>query len=115
KGDLRRLSTTPYVAWSVIAGQSAANDSRVTLDYLLSFRPDKISDPYVLALVCNAVLALDPSGKEAQPYLQRLESMKQQTPDGKQVFWQQGAGARTTFYGGGHSGAVEPTSLAALA
>jgi uncharacterized protein YfaS (alpha-2-macroglobulin family) len=121
RGDLARLSTTAYVAWAIYhpAGMHGypkpREISQPTLDYLLSFRPEKIDDAYVLALVCNALLAIDPSGKEAQLYLHRLDAMKQSADGGKKVFWQQKAGARTTFYGGGQSGAVETTSLAALA
>jgi hypothetical protein len=113
--EIARLSTTAYIAWAVYAGQKSSSDGRATLDYLLTFRPERIDDPYVLALVCNALLALSPSGEGAQPYLERLDGLKQQTVDGKQVFWQQKADTRTTFYGGGHGGAVETTALAALA
>src|SRR5262249_10058115 len=43
------------------------------------------------------------------------EALRKVTPDGKQVYWQQSASARTTFYGRGQSGQVETTALAALA
>jgi hypothetical protein len=114
RGELARLSTTAYIAWAVFGGQNPSSDSRVTADYLLSFEPERISDPYVLALVCNALIAIKPSGVSVEPYLQHLEGMRQEL-DGKKLFWQQKVGSRTTFYGGGHSGAVETTSLAVLA
>jgi uncharacterized protein YfaS (alpha-2-macroglobulin family) len=68
--------------------------------------------------VCNALLALSPADElpaQVRLYLDRLEDLRKTTPDGKQVYWQQPAGARTTFHGHGQSGQVETTALAALA
>jgi alpha-2-macroglobulin-like protein len=112
--EQRRLATTAYVAWAVFAGGKAANESTKTLDYLLTHPPAKITDPHVLALVCNALLALDPNRREAGPYLDRLESLKKTEGD-KHAYWEQPAGERTTFYGAGPSGRIETTALAALA
>jgi hypothetical protein len=114
-GDIARLSTTAYIAWAVYGGPEKFFEVDTTRNYLMSFWPEKIDDPYVLALVCNALLALEPAGFNAGPYLERLESMKQVADGGKKGFWQQKADSRTTFYGGGQSGAVETTSLAVLA
>jgi uncharacterized protein YfaS (alpha-2-macroglobulin family) len=86
-----------------------------TVDYLLSFKPDRIEDPHVLALVTNALIQSGVTSQPWAPYLERLESLKQSAPDGKRVWWQQKSGGRTTFYGSGTSGAVETTALAALA
>jgi uncharacterized protein YfaS (alpha-2-macroglobulin family) len=104
---------TAYVAWAVFQDAETRKVGGSTLAYLLSRRPETISDPYTLALVCNALLALDPQGATAGPYLERLESMKQS--DGKMTWWQQGAGGETMFYGRGQSGDVETTALAVLA
>src|SRR5262249_40684097 len=76
--------------------------------------PEKITDPHTLALVANALL-IEPPKEFAQPYLDRLESMKRTSDDGKLCYWEQPAGGRTTFYGAGRSGSVETTALAALA
>ncbi|MBY0524859.1 MAG: hypothetical protein K2R98_15750 [Gemmataceae bacterium] len=113
--DLPRYSTTAYIGWAVFAGKP--NDPRAvaTLKYLTSVQPEKINDPYVLALVANALNALDATGNAAAPYLARLDSLKQSSDDGKFVWWQQDANSRTTFYGSGTSGQVETTALAALA
>src|SRR5262249_46548835 len=113
-GDLARLSTTAYVAWAAFRGQGDFNND-LTVDYLLSFRPQRIDDPYVLALVCNALLRSGYTSQPWVPYLERLEKLKHASPDGKRVWWQQNLGGRTTFYGSGMSGAVETTALAALA
>jgi uncharacterized protein YfaS (alpha-2-macroglobulin family) len=87
----------------------------VTQDYLLAHRPEKIDDPHVLALVCNALLAIDPKSKEVKPYLDHLKSMKKTSDDQRRVWWEQPATGRTTFYGSGKSGSIETTALAALA
>jgi hypothetical protein len=121
ESDGARLSTTAYIAWAVF-GASAREErvrlgdqARVTQDYLLSHRPETITDPHVLALVCNALLALDPEGREVQAYLDQLDSLKRTSEDGKRVWWEQAASAHTTFYGSGRAGRVETTALAALA
>jgi alpha-2-macroglobulin-like protein len=110
-----RLATTAYVAWAVFARGAAADQSRPTLDYLRAHRPEAIQDAHVLALVCNALLALGPQGRETGPYLDRLEALRRTGDTSSQCWWEQAAGARTTFYGAGRSGSIETTALAALA
>jgi hypothetical protein len=114
-GDEARLRATAYIAWAVFAGKDAAKEARETRAYLLSHKPEKIADPYVLALVSNALLAIDPEDREIPAYLDRLVSLRQTAPDGKHVFWTQPAHGRTAFYGAGRSGSIETTALAALA
>jgi hypothetical protein len=120
------LATTAYIAWAVYGaslpspgtpgeGSGVRDDARVTQDYLLAHRPEKIDDPHVLALVCNALLAIDPKSKEVKAYLDRLESLKKTSDDARRVWWEQPATGRTTFYGSGKSGSIETTALAALA
>jgi uncharacterized protein YfaS (alpha-2-macroglobulin family) len=110
------LSTTAYIAWSVFRGGDAdAVKARATLDYLLRHDPAAIDDPYALALVIHAILAIQPDASQARPYLQRLEAMSRRSEDGKLAWWDSGAGRRTLFYGAGESGSIETTALAALA
>jgi hypothetical protein len=108
-----RLATTAYIAWSVFPRGAAANERSQTRDYLLAHTPESIRNPHVLALVCNALLALDSDA--AIPYLDRLDSLKRTSEDDKLAWWEQPEGARTTFYGAGRSGHVETTALAVLA
>jgi hypothetical protein len=110
-----RLGTTAYVAWAVFAGGKAPQQASATLDFLLAHPPARIKDPYELALVCNALLALEPTGREAGPYLDRLAALKQTDKGGQFAFWEQPHGARTAFYSAGQGGQVETTALAALA
>jgi hypothetical protein len=107
-----RLATTAYVAWAVFA-HGNADGPRQTLDYMLTHTPESIRDPHVLALVCNALRAIDPAA--AVPYLDRLDALKRGSEDGRLAWWEQPEGARTTFYAAGRSARVETTALAALA
>jgi uncharacterized protein YfaS (alpha-2-macroglobulin family) len=83
--------------------------------YLQSHAPQTIDDAYVLALVANALVSLDPQGGAARPYLARLCELKRASADGKRAWWTQESNGRTIFYGAGHSGQVETTALSALA
>ena len=113
-GGYGRLSATAYLAWAIVQSGDAQADWLATRQYLLTHRPETIDDPYVLALVANALLALYPAGTDSAPYLDRLESLKKTSADGKLAWWDSPAG-RTMFYGAGRSGGIETTSLAALA
>ncbi len=115
RGDLATLSTTAYVAWAVYRNSPSRADAAATLDYLLSHRPESIDDPYLLALVCNALFAMDASGGFAQDYVARLDDIKRTSDDLKTIWWEQGKGQRTAFYGSGRSGSIETTALASLA
>jgi uncharacterized protein YfaS (alpha-2-macroglobulin family) len=113
-GADNRLTATAYVAWAVFDNNAAAKEANLTLDYLLRRKPADISDPYTLALVANALLALDSTGTRAGPYLDRLETLKR-TDGGRFAWWQRAADERTIFYGAGASADVETTALTALA
>ena len=113
--DLARLSTTAYIAWSVLQRSDAATEIASTRQFLLRHQAGAIDDPHTLALVSNALLAYDPAGQDARPYLERLEALKRSSADGKRIWWQQGTEGHTTFYGSGRAGRVETTALACLA
>jgi uncharacterized protein YfaS (alpha-2-macroglobulin family) len=107
------LATTAYVARAVF-GNGHNEGRELTRNYLLAQSPATIDDPYTLALVADALLAMDVQGPAA-PYLERLEAMKRPSADGRQAWWEQSPGWHTTFYGGGQGGSVETTALATLA
>jgi hypothetical protein len=113
-GDRARLSTTAYIAWAVFGGNPSSEADR-TRAYLRSHDPQTLDDPYVLALIANALLAIEPGTGEARRYLDRLLALKHSTGDRKHVWWDQRPGDWTTFYGAGKSGSVETTALAMLA
>jgi hypothetical protein len=110
-----RLATTAYIAWAVFGHNKSEANPAPTRDFLLKHTADSIRDPHVVALMANALLALDSQGQSVAPYLDRLEALKHTREDGKQTWWQQPNGARTTFYGSGRSGSIETTALATLA
>jgi hypothetical protein len=117
---LARLGTTAYIAWAVYGSDATGatrNGAMTTLAWLVAHEPASIDDPYVLALVANAITAINSSGNAARPYRERLESLKKTSADGKLAWWatdRPGRG-RTLFYGGGVGGQIETTALAALA
>ena len=124
---LARLAATAYIAWAVFNSHSTAfpGEEHVTRDYLLAHDPATIKDPYVLALVANALLEMKGrylqkdqaawDNREEVPYLAHLNSLKRTSADGKLIWWEQPADARTSFYGSGTSGSIETTALAAFA
>jgi hypothetical protein len=113
--DLAQLSTTAYIAWAVLSSPEARGEAKSTLDYLRAHKPEAISDPHVLALVCNALFAIDPTGTDVDAYRDRLDGLKRMSEDGQLIWWELPAQVRTTFYGAGQSGSIETTALAALA
>jgi uncharacterized protein YfaS (alpha-2-macroglobulin family) len=113
--DQARLATTAYIAWAVFASQTDRGSAQTTLDYLRSTSAEDIRDPYVLAMVANAISVIDRRAAAAGPYLDRLEQLKQLSPDGQLAWWGAPQDGRTIFFGGGRSGQVETTALAALA
>ncbi|HEV3078950.1 MAG TPA: alpha-2-macroglobulin family protein, partial [Gemmataceae bacterium] len=113
--ELARLAATAYIAWAVFDSGAASGEAGMTLDCLLAHQPATIRDPYVLALVANALLAMHADGREAQPYLARLDLLKHTSVNGKLTWWEQPAHARTSFYGSGTSGSIETTAVAVLA
>jgi hypothetical protein len=128
----QKLAATAYIGWAVYSSpappggdvltlQSGSGPSRVnspaelTRRFLLQHQPGTISDPYVLALICNALVATGADALKVKPYLDRLDSLRKKSKDEKSVWWEQPAGARTQFYGAGRGGKVEATAMAVLA
>ncbi len=107
------LRGTAYVAWAVFADNPAG--AMATREFLLTTKPEAITDPYVIALVANALLAIDPNDSAVTPYLERLEALKRTSEDGRRVWWQLAPNCATSFYGTGESGDVETTAMAVLA
>ena len=115
RGADPNLATTAYVAWAVYGKNPNPFEAAPTLAYLRKQQPDRIQDPYIVAVLANALLAIDPTGQQASPALNRLEQLKQSSPDGKLVWWDQPANSRTAFCSAGRSSSIETTALATLA
>ncbi|MFO0811133.1 MAG: MG2 domain-containing protein [Gemmataceae bacterium] len=108
------LRTTAYVAWAVFGAGTDA-DPTPTREFLLRHPPETIADSNLLALVCNALLAMDAKHPATAAYLSRLDALKRSSDDGKLTWYSQPPGTRTQFYGAGQSASIETTALAALA
>jgi uncharacterized protein YfaS (alpha-2-macroglobulin family) len=114
-GD-QRLPVTAYIAWSLVeAGFGDEPGTQKGLAYVRENQA-KAEDPYVLALVANALVAADvqngekPTAATLQA-LDRLAGMAVQ--DGNSAYWPSGV---ATFMGAeGQTGSIETTALAALA
>lgn len=115
RGADPRLATTAYVAWSVYGSTQNRAEALSTLDYLRRQPVDRMEDPYILAVLANAMVSMDRYGPATGTVLRRLASLRQISADGKQAWWAQPEGGRTAFYGAGNGGSVETTALAALA
>jgi hypothetical protein len=113
--DMAKLSATAYIAWAVFSGAGTTADIGTTAQFLLAHRPESIDDPYILALIANALQAMDTGGRDALPYLERLDSLKKEADGDRYYYWEQPANSRTAFYGAGRSGSVETTAVATLA
>jgi hypothetical protein len=105
------LPVTAYVVWTLIeAGYEDEQATRRGLDYVADHL-EEAEDPYVLALIANALVADSPDSPLAQGVLKQLESMKIVEED--RVYWASQAGS---FMGGKDQAAsIETTALAAYA
>lgn len=115
-----RVVATAYIAWALAHGSPAHGSAdRMAMDptrsFLLNVKASDVNDAYLLAMICNALLAIDNDPVAAQPYLDRLLKLKQVASDGKSVWWTRSGDRRTAFHGGGKTAAIETTSLATLA
>lgn len=113
--NLARLTTTAYIAWALLDNRTYAEAKYPTRQFLLSYSPDQIDDTYTLALVCNALLAIDPTGRDAKPYLERLQDRAQFSLDRQLVWWDVDTSRQTIFYGAGQPRQIETTAIATLA
>jgi uncharacterized protein YfaS (alpha-2-macroglobulin family) len=110
-----RLPVTSYIVWSLIEA-GYYDDSRLQsgLDYIREHRT-QADDPYVLALVANALVAADLQGGGIQSFTQDvLDDMAAMAQyDGDAAFW---SSKIATFTGAeGETGSIETTGLAAFA
>jgi uncharacterized protein YfaS (alpha-2-macroglobulin family) len=112
------LLTTAYVAWAVFSGQGSS-DHGATATYLKAQKPELVEDPYTLAVMMAALVAMDNKAPELKMLAARLDSLKKTDEAGKRVWWEKPTapeqGGFRPFYGNGDAGAIETTAMAALA
>jgi uncharacterized protein YfaS (alpha-2-macroglobulin family) len=110
-----RLPVTAYIVWGLIEA-GYFDDSRIQagLDYIREHL-SQADDPYVIALVANALVAADLEEGQTNSFtekvLDQLAEMAQY--DGNTAYW---ASQVATFMGSeGQTGSIETTALAAYA
>ncbi|MBP6469497.1 MAG: hypothetical protein KBE23_22200 [Chloroflexi bacterium] len=112
-----RLPVTAYVIWSLTeAGYGSDSGTQRGLDYVRQ-HANEADDPYVLALVANALVVADLSdsgqiGSQTQSVLDQLAGMAKPDDSGG-VAWTSGVAS----YSGsqGETSSIETTAMAALA
>jgi uncharacterized protein YfaS (alpha-2-macroglobulin family) len=115
RGD-SALESTAFVAWAIFSGNNTRSDEAFrTMEYLLHRRPNDLSSPYTLALVIQAIAAINPDHPALSSYRRRLVALQQSSADEKLAWWNKPHGSRTVFYGDGLSASIETTALAVLA
>lgn len=112
--DGSNLSTTAYIAWAVYGDSTSSSESRLTLKYLLDHSPEEIKSPYQLALVCNALFAMN-AEERAVPYVNQLVSLQKSSSNRKFAWWSEPSTSQTLFLGAGQSADIESTAMATLA
>ena len=114
-GDAKLLLTS-YVVWSLQdSGMKVEQLPQLqnAIDYIRAHAKDAKDNPYVLALVANALAAHDAKDDRTFEVLKRLEALKVAKPDWKAVHF---PGPGTSLaYSRGDGVDVETTALAVLA
>jgi uncharacterized protein YfaS (alpha-2-macroglobulin family) len=105
------LGTTAYVVWALTsAGYDDTEEVRKGASYLKEFRAEAQSG-YALTLVANALAAAAPDDPITGQVIDELATLARE--DDGAAYWE--AGAKSFMGGGGKSGSVETTALAAYA
>ena len=117
--QIQRLRTTAYIAWAVFG--TPENADRVLLSErartlaVLQTADVSMADSYTLALVANALLAIEPTSPNVQQCLDHLLGRQRHAEEGKLVWWTGDSDSTNLFHGAGRSRDIETSSLAALA
>jgi uncharacterized protein YfaS (alpha-2-macroglobulin family) len=103
------LLVTAYIAWALAeSGLSGAGLNKAVTYLKANVRGE--NDPYILGLVANALLAVNPTDADGQETLKRLIGLAQHE-DGN-LYWK---GESTVTYASGISASIETTGVAVLA
>jgi len=113
------LGTSPYrstafITWGLATDGGAPPAAQRGRDFLVSHLDDAANDRYALALITNALLALDPNDPALPGLLGQLAAAAQPAGDGQKK-WDFDGGSWTGARGGGTPGEVEMTGLVVYA
>ncbi|MBZ0257863.1 hypothetical protein K8I31_17500, partial [bacterium] len=103
-----KVLATAYIALA-LAQTGVGSELEITKQYLIN-HADEANDAYTLAILTNAMIAIDPKGEATEDCLDRLVEMAE--VDNQNVYWK--SEASMSFARGEHAW-VETTAWAALA
>lgn len=103
-----KVLATAYIALA-LAQTGVGSELEITKQYLIN-HADEAKDAYTLAILTNAMIAIDPKGEATKDCLDRLVEMAE--VDNQNVYWK--SEASMSFARGEHAW-VETTAWAALA
>lgn len=103
------LPLTAYVTWALLEAGAKDNAGVPRAIAYIKKNMRSASDPYVLALVANALVAFNANDAVTQDTLTRLEKLKTVSAEG--VYWNSEVGSFTGAYG--VAGNIETTGLTA--
>ena len=114
-GASDRINATAYVAWAAFGGGDSGPEALKAKAFLTAAKPETISDPYTLALIANALMAISSKSDDARPYLDRLLALKKSANENASIWWERPEMPPTVFHGSGRAGDIETTATAVLA
>lgn len=106
-----QLVVTSYVAWCLAEAGERGEGFQRAIAWLRAHAGEAEDNPYLLAMIANALLAVDREDDQGLGLVGRLLDLRRQDEAG--VFWQQPG--RTLYFAQGEGASVEATALAALA
>jgi hypothetical protein len=108
-----KLLLTSYVVWSLL--DSGLRDPKLdkSVDYIIKHVDDAKDNPYILALVANALAAWDAKDDRTHAVLAKLEKLHKDLPEWKACHFP--SNGQSLTYARGDGVTVETTALAALA
>ncbi len=99
---------TAYIAWALAESGYKGEALDKSISYLKD-NMEKMKDAYTLALALNAMVAADPSDKDARELLRKLEGMKIEDKKTGTAHWE--PAGETAVHGSGKSAMIETTAL----
>lgn len=106
-----QMVVTAYIAWSLAESGDTSENTVRALEWLRSHADEANDNPYLLAMIANALLAVDCEDDEGLGMLGRLMDLRQEDDNG--VYWNQPG--QTLYFAQGSGASVEATALTVLA
>jgi len=104
-----KIPVTAYIVWALAESGYRGDDLKKGIAFLKK-NANKVQDAYSLALVCNALVDLEPNGQLTKEMLNRLKKKAHINKD--EAWWN--AEIQTATFSKGKGADIETTSLAAM-